>query len=231
MYYPYYFDPTMLILIPGLLLALWAQFRVTSTTQKYLRVESRRGMTAAEVSRWLLDANGLSDVRIERVRGSLTDHYDPRGRVLRLSDSVINSSSVAALGVAAHEAGHAIQDAAGYRPLALRTALVPVVNIGSYMAMPLFVLGLLAAWEPLINVGIILFGLVVLFSLVTLPVEFNASRRALAALEGGAILDSDELVGARAVLKAAALTYVASALQALLSLLRLLVISGGRRRD
>ena len=227
----YYFDPPMLIVLPGLLLALWAQFKVNSTYAKYSRVSSRRGMTAAQAARRLLDENGLSEVRIERIGGRLSDHYDPRAKVLRLSDDVMNSTSVAALGVAAHEAGHAVQDATNYRPLMLRSALVPVVSLGSNLAIPLFLLGLIFTWEPLVNVGIILFGLVVVFSLVTLPVEFNASRRALATLESGAMLDSDELRGAKAVLSAAALTYVASALQSILNLLRLLVISGGRRRD
>ena len=199
MFYPYgfYFDPTMLIVLPGLLLALWAQFKVNSTYSKYSRVESRSGLTAAQAARMLLDENGLSSVRIERVRGRLTDNYDPRDKVLRLSDDVMNSTSIAALGVAAHEAGHAVQDAQGYKPLMLRSAMVPVVSFGSNLAIPLFFLGLIFSWEPLVNVGIILFGLVVVFSLVTLPVEFNASKRALATLEGCAILDSDELSGAR----------------------------------
>lgn len=230
-YYPYYFDPTMLIVLPGLLLALWAQFRVNSTFGKYQRVSARSGRTAAEAARMLLDQNGLTDVRIERIAGHLSDHYDPRGKVLRLSDSVMNSTSIAALGVAAHEAGHAVQDAQGYKPLVLRSALAPVVSIGSNLAIPLFVMGLIFTWEPLVNIGILLFSLVVLFSLVTLPVEFNASRRALATLEGSAILDSDEIGGARSVLSAAALTYVASALQAILNLLRLLVLSGRNRDD
>lgn len=230
-YYPYYFDPTMLIVLPGLLLSLWAQFRVNSTFGKYQRVSARSGRTAAEAARMLLDQNGLTDVRIERIAGHLSDHYDPRGKVLRLSDSVMNSTSIAALGVAAHEAGHAVQDAQGYKPLVLRSALAPVVSIGSNLAIPLFVMGLIFTWEPLVNIGILLFSLVVLFSLVTLPVEFNASRRALATLEDSAILDSDEIGGARSVLSAAALTYVASALQAILNLLRLLVMSGRNRDD
>lgn len=229
--FPFFYDPTMIIVLPGLLIALWAQFRVNSTFSKYSEVGTRAGCTAAEAARILLDDNGLQSVRIERVSGHLSDHYDPRDKVLRLSDSVMNSTSVAALGVAAHEAGHAVQDAQGYKPLMLRTALAPMVSIGSNMAIPLFVLGLIFAWEPLLNVGIILFSLVVLFSLITLPVEFNASRRALATLEGDALLSSDELTGARRVLSAAALTYVAAALQSILNLLRLLVLAGDRRRD
>ncbi len=230
--YSYYFDPTMLLILPGLIIALWAQFKVNSTYSKYSSVEARSGLTAAQAARMLLDQNGLSNVRIERIRGHLTDNYDPSSKVLHLSDDVIDSTSIAALGVAAHEAGHAVQDAQGYRPLMLRSAMVPVTRIGSGLAIPLFMLGLIFAWEPLVNVGILLFSLVVVFSLVTLPVEFNASRRALETLEGSGMLDTDEVSGARSVLSAAALTYVASALQAILNLLRLLVISGrGNRRD
>lgn len=230
--YSYYFDPTMLLILPGLIIALWAQFKVNSTYSKYSAVEARSGLTAAQAARMLLDQNGLSNVRIERIRGHLTDNYDPMSKVLHLSDDVIDSASIAALGVAAHEAGHAVQDAMGYRPLMLRSAMVPVTRIGSGLAIPLFMLGLIFAWEPLVNVGILLFSLVVVFSLVTLPVEFNASRRALDTLEGSGMLDTDEVSGARSVLNAAALTYVASALQAMLNLLRLLVISGrGNRRD
>ena len=230
--YSYYFDPTMLLILPGLIIALWAQFKVNSTYSKYSAVEARSGLTAAQAARMLLDQNGLSNVRIERIRGHLTDNYDPISKVLHLSDDVIDSASIAALGVAAHEAGHAVQDAMGYRPLMLRSAMVPVTRIGSGLAIPLFMLGLIFAWEPLVNVGILLFSLVVVFSLVTLPVEFNASRRALDTLEGSGMLDTDEVSGARSVLNAAALTYVASALQAMLNLLRLLVISGrGNRRD
>ena len=227
----FYFDPTMLIVLPGLLLALWAQFKVNSTYAKYSRVSSRRGMTAAQAARRLLDENGLSEVRIERIGGRLSDHYDPRAKVLRLSDDVINSTSVAALGVAAHEAGHAVQDATNYRPLMLRSALVPVVSLGSNLAIPLFLLGLIFTWEPLVNVGIILFGLVVVFSLVTLPVEFNASRRALAAIESRNLLTDDELRGARSVLRAAAMTYVAALLVSFAQLLRLILLYGNRRRD
>ncbi len=230
--YSYYFDPTMLLILPGLIIALWAQFKVNSTYSKYSAVEARSGLTAAQAARMLLDQNGLGNVRIERIRGHLTDNYDPMSKVLHLSDDVIDSASIAALGVAAHEAGHAVQDAMGYRPLMLRSAMVPVTRIGSGLAIPLFMLGLIFAWEPLVNVGILLFSLVVVFSLVTLPVEFNASRRALDTLEGSGMLDTDEVSGARSVLNAAALTYVASALQAMLNLLRLLVISGrGNRRD
>ncbi len=226
----YYYDPTMLLLVPGLLLALAAQLLVSSAFSKWKRVESRAGMTGAQAARLILDQNGAGDVRVERVPGSLTDHYDPEDGVLRLSDEVYGSRSVAALGVAAHEAGHAIQDAQDYAPLRIRSTMAPIANIGSQAAFPLFLLGLLFSWQPLMRVGIWCFALAVLFYVVTLPVEFNASRRAVAVLQAGA-LPEDELKGVRAVLSAAALTYVAAALQALLQLARLLLISGQRRRD
>lgn len=231
MFYPFYFDWTMLILIPGVILALWAQARVQSNFHKFSRVAARNGMTASDMSRMLLAQEGMGEVKVERTAGQLTDHYDPSKRVLRLSDGVAESNSLAALGVAAHECGHALQDRDNYGPLALRTAMVPVVNIGSSLSWPLFLVGLLFSWRPLVNAGILLFSLAVLFSLVTLPVEFNASRRAMAALESGGYLSSDELPGARKVLSAAAMTYVASAFMAILQLLRLLVISGAGRRD
>lgn len=226
----YYYDPTYLLLIPGILLALYAQFKVSSTYNKWKTVRSRSGMTGAQAARIILDGNGCRDVRIEQVPGSLTDHYDPQDNVLRLSSEVYSSSSVAALGVAAHEAGHAIQDAQEYAPLRIRGALVPVANIGSTAALPLFMLGLLASWEPLVNIGIACFALSVLFYVVTLPVEFNASGRAVAIFREGSMPD-DELRGVKAVLSAAALTYVAAALQAVLQLVRLLLIAGSRRRD
>ena len=224
----YYFDPTYFLLIPGLLLALYAQFKVSSTYNHWRQVSSRSGMSGAQMARAILDANGCRDVRIERVRGSLTDHYDPENGVLRLSEEVYASRSIAALGVAAHEAGHAIQDAQDYAPMRIRATLVPVANIGSQAAVPLFMLGLIFSWQPLLKIGILCFSLAVLFYLVTLPVEFNASSRAVAAL-GGTYLAQDELRGVRAVLSAAALTYVAAALQAILQLLRLVLLA--RRRD
>ena len=230
MYYGSY-DPTMLLVLPALLLALWAQFRVQLTFRKYSRVQSQQGWTAAQMAADLLERSGLSDVRIERVRGSLTDHYDPRDNTLRLSETVYDSSSIAALGVAAHECGHAMQEAEGYKPLRIREKIVPVAQIGSWAAMPLFVLGLVMSWEPLLTAGIIVFSLVVAFYLVTLPVEFDASGRALEQLEGGGYLSSAETDDAGRVLRAAALTYVAAALQAVLQLLRLLVLAGGNRRN
>lgn len=231
MYYGWYFDPTMLLILPALLLAMWAQFRVQSTFRKYSDVPSAQGWTAAEMAADLLARNGLGSVRIERVRGSLTDHYDPRTNTLRLSDTVYGSTSLAALGVAAHECGHAMQEAEGYKPLRIREKIVPVAQIGSWAAMPLFMLGLVMSWEPLLTAGIIVFSLVVAFYLVTLPVEFDASGRALEQLEGGGYLSSAETDDAGRVLRAAALTYVAAALQAVLQLLRLLVLAGGNRRN
>ena len=231
MYYGWYFDPTTLLILPALLLAMWAQFRVQSTFRKYSDVPSAQDWTAAEMAADLLARNGLGSVRIERVRGSLTDHYDPRTNTLRLSDTVYGSTSLAALGVAAHECGHAMQEAEGYKPLRIREKIVPVAQIGSWAAMPLFVLGLVMSWEPLLTAGIIVFSLVVAFYLVTLPVEFDASGRALEQLEGGGYLSSAETDDAGRVLRAAALTYVAAALQAVLQLLRLLVLAGGNRRN
>lgn len=226
-----YFDSTWLIILPGLLIALWAQAKVNSTFAKYSKVPSNSGITGAMVARYMLDAAGLSDVPVNRVSGRLSDHYDPTKRTLNLSDGVYASSSIAALGVAAHECGHALQDLEGYAPLKLRGAIVPVVGIGSNLSWPIFLMGLIFSWKPLLLAGIILFSLTVLFTLVTLPVEFNASSRALMALESGNYLRGEELDGARKVLSAAALTYVASALNAILQLLRLLVLAGRRNND
>lgn len=232
MYYPFYYDSTMLIVLPGLLLAFLAQSMVSGAFSKYGRVGARCGMTGAQIARRMLDEGGLQEVRIEQVAGRLTDHYDPGQRVLRLSPEVYASDSLSAIGVAAHETGHALQHRDGYAPLTLRTAIVPVVSIGSNLSWPIFLLGMLLSWEPLVHIGILLFSLAVAFSLVTLPVEFNASSRAVAALSGEGYLYSDEIPGVQKVLRAAAMTYVASALSAILQLLRLLVLSGrGRRRD
>ena len=225
----FYYDWTMILVIPGLLLGLYAQFKVKSTFDRYSRVRTRSGMTAEQAARMLLSRGGSANVTISRVNGSLTDHYDPRSNTLRLSDSVYGSDSVAAVGVAAHECGHALQEHDGYGLLKLRTALVPVVNIGSSLYLPIFMAGLLFSWEPLQMVGILCFGLTLLFSLVTLPVEINASKRALGMLEG--VLDAEELQGAKAVLSAAALTYLASVISSALQLLRLILISRSRSRD
>jgi len=226
----YYYDPTYFLLIPGLLLALYAQFKVTSTFNHWKQVGSRSGLTGAQVARQILDANGCRNVAIEPVRGSLTDHYDPENGVLRLSSEVYGSRSIAALGVAAHEAGHAIQDAQDYAPLRIRANLVPIANFGSGMAVPLFMLGLIMSWEPLLKIGILFFAFSVLFYVVTLPVEFNASNRAVSLLAAG-FLPDDEVKGVKAVLSAAAMTYVAAALQAVLQLLRLVLLANSRRRD
>lgn len=226
----YYYDPTYLLLIPGLILALYAQLKVSSTYARYKKVHSGTGLTGAQIARQILDTNGCGSVRIERVPGSLTDHYDPENGVLRLSEEVYASRSIAALGVAAHEAGHAIQDATDYGPMRIRATLVPVANIGSSAAIPLFMLGLIFSWEPLLKIGILCFSLAVLFYLVTLPVEFNASGRAVALLSSG-YLPQDEVKGVKKVLSAAALTYVAAALQAILQLLQLVLLANSRRRD
>lgn len=227
----YYFDPTMLLIIPGLILALWAQARVKSAYAKYAKVYVRSGMTGAQAARRLLDSQGLADIPIQRVAGELSDNYDPQNKVLNLSSGVYDSPSVAALGVAAHECGHAMQDKEGYAALGMRGAIVPVVNIGSNLSWPIFLAGLIFSWRPLLVAGIALFSLTVIFTLVTLPVEFNASNRAISALEGGGYLAGDELNGAKKVLSAAAMTYVASALSAILQLLRLLLLSNRRSRD
>ena len=224
----YYYDWTMILVIPGLLLGLYAQFKVKSTFDRYSRVRTRSGLTAEQAARMLLSRGGSANVTISRVNGSLTDHYDPRSNTLRLSDSVYGSDSVAAVGVAAHECGHALQEHDGYGLLKLRSALVPVVNIGSSLYLPIFMAGLLFSWEPLQMVGILCFGLTLLFSLVTLPVEINASKRALGMLDG--VLEAEELQGAKAVLSAAALTYLASVISSALQLLRLILISRSRNR-
>ena len=227
----FYYDWTYVILIPGVILTLAAQLMVKSTFNSYAKVMSRKGITARQLAEHLLHSEGVTNVEVERTRGHLTDHYDPSSLTLRLSDSTADSASVAALGVAAHECGHVLQHRDGYGPLMLRTASVPVVNIGSNLAWPLFLLGFIMSWEPLLNVGIILFVAVVAFSLITLPVEFNASKRAIAALTAGGYLYEDEVTGARKVLNAAAMTYVASAAMAILQLLRLLALANSRDRD
>ena len=228
----FFYDWTILIVLPGLLLALIAQAGVSGTFAKFQRVPARIGLTGAMLARRMLDSRGLNDIPIERVSGKLADHYDPSQRVLRLSDGVYDSTSIAALGVAAHETGHALQHQEQYAPLTLRTAIVPMVGFGSNLSWPIFLAGLIFSWEPLLLAGIILFALAVLFSLITLPVEFNAPSRALAALSSGGYLDSEEMVGANKVLRAAAMTYVAAAIGAILQLIRLLLLAGvGRRRD
>mgnify|MGYP000856630525 FL=1 len=228
----FFYDWTFLIVLPGLILAMIAQAGVSGTFAKYQRVPARVGLTGAILARRMLDGRGLNDIAIEQVNGKLSDHYDPSAKVLRLSEGVYNSTSIAALGVAAHETGHALQDQEHYAPLKMRTAIVPAVGFGSNLSWPIFLVGLIFSWQPLLLAGIILFSLAVAFSLVTLPVEFNASSRALATLSSGGYLDADEMEGANKVLRAAAMTYVAAAVGAILQLLRLLVLAGvGRRRD
>lgn len=226
----FYYDWTYLLIIPGLILGLWAQHRVKSAYAEYSRISTRLGRSAASVVDDLLRRNGNNKVRIGRVSGELTDHYNPADETLKLSDGVYASSSIAALGIAAHEAGHAMQKHENYAPLMLRTAIVPAVNICSGLSTPLFFLGLLMSWEPLLTLGIILFAASTVFALVTLPVEFNASNRAVAMLAEGGYVSGEEERGVRKVLNAAALTYVAAAVTSLLSLLRLVMIAN-RRRD
>ncbi len=229
-YYGYGLDPTYFLVIIGALISLWASARVKSTYAKYSKVRSMSGMSGAEAARQLLDSAGLYHVRIEHISGNLTDHYDPKSKVLRLSDTVYGSPSVAAIGVAAHECGHAIQDAREYAPLRFRNTLVPVANFGTQAAWPIILVGILfGSSQFLLNLGILLFSLGVLFQLVTLPVEFNASRRALEILENRGILYGEEIGKTKKVLSAAAMTYVAAAAASLLSLLRLIILFGGRR--
>lgn len=231
-YYGYgFFDPTMILVLIGALLSMWASARVNSTFRKYSRVRSMTGMTGAEAARRLLNSQGIYDVSVEAIPGQLTDHYDPRTKTLRLSEPVYQSSSVSAIGVAAHECGHAIQDNAGYMPLKLRGAFVPVVNLGSRLSWPLILIGLIIGGlgSTIVNIGIWMFVLVVLFQLITLPVELNASRRAVVLLDQTGILRGEEVGQTRKVLGAAALTYVAAAAASILQLLRLVILFGGRR--
>ncbi|HWQ50494.1 MAG TPA: zinc metallopeptidase [Terriglobales bacterium] len=228
----FYFDYTYFILVvPAILFSLWAQARVQSTYAKYSKVHARSAVTGQGAAGSILRENGMADVRIGHVRGKLTDHYDPRTNVVNLSDTVYDSTSIAAIGVAAHETGHALQYAENYLPARLRMTMVPVTRFGANLSMPLILIGFFMQRQPLIDIGLILYSLMFLFQLVTLPVEFNASSRALAAIEAGGILTEGELAGTRKVLNAAALTYVAAMLTSLMSLLRLLILFGGRRRD
>ena len=232
----FYFDWTYMVLVlPCIILSLWASSNVKSTFNRYSKQYSSRRITGAEAANRVLSANGVTGVRIERVSGNLTDHFDPKTNVIRLSDSVYDSTSTAAIGVACHEAGHAVQYAKSYGPIRLRAAVIPVTNFGSRIAMPLILLGVLLsafmeASYTLVYLGIACFGLSLVFQLITLPVEFNASRRAMQAIERVNILPDEEQRGARKTLTAAALTYVAATAVALSQLLRLLVIFGGRRR-
>lgn len=232
MIYPYYFDPTYILIVIGALLSLAASAKVKATFSKYSRVRSLSGMTGAEAAERILHSAGIYDVTIQHVSGDLTDHYDPRNKTLNLSDSVYNQTSVAALGVAAHECGHAIQHDKNYVPLSLRGIILPVANIGATISWPLIILGVILSWsQTLIYLGIFLFSFAVLFQIVTLPVEFNASKRAVKVLNDTGILYGDELKHTKKVLGAAALTYVAAAAASILQLLRLVILFGGRDRD
>jgi hypothetical protein len=226
MFFDFYY---LILVVPAILLSLWAQTRVTSTYQRYSRVMSRSGYTGAQIARRILDENGLTDVSIEAIDGELTDHYDPRTRVVRLSRDVYFGGSVASLGVAAHETGHAVQHAEGYFPLQIRTAIIPVTNFGAKLSMPLLLLGFFLGIDSLVSIGILLFSLMTVFQFITLPVEFNASTRAMDTLSSGVLAD-DELDGTRQVLSAAALTYVAALLVSAMQLLRLILVFGNRRR-
>lgn len=228
-FYPFFDQYYWILVIPATLIALWAQIKVKSTFNKYNKFKTSRGNTASMVTRQILDRNGLYNVNIEHVRGNLTDHYDPRRNVIRLSDSVYNSTSVGAIGVAAHEAGHAVQYAEHYVPIKIRAALIPITTIGSNVAIPLAFIGLWMRSDLLINIGIILFLAVVLFQLVTLPVEFNASSRAIKTLDSDSLLNGEELSGAKKVLTAAALTYVAALIVAIANLLRLILLKNRNR--
>ncbi len=233
---PYYrfgfgLDPTIVLVLIGAALSMWASARVNGTFSKYSGVRSRSGLTGAEAARRILQSQGIYDVTVQSVSGSLTDHYDPRTKTVNLSDSVYGQISVAAIGVAAHECGHAIQDNTGYAPLRLRSAFVPVANLGSKLSWPLILFGLLIGLTPFVRFGIWMFVLAVLFQLITLPVEFNASSRAVRLLEQIGILQGQEVADTRQVLGAAALTYVAAAAASILQLARLVILFGGRRRN
>lgn len=230
-----YMDWTYLLLLPCIVLSLWASANVKSTYKRYQSQHSRRGLTAEAAAQEVLRANGVYGVRFERIAGDLTDHFDPRSNVIRLSDTVYHSTSVSAIGVACHEAGHAVQYAQSYFPIRLRAAIIPVTNLGSKLAMPLILIGVLLSSlgqfsDLLVNLGILCFSLSLVFQLVTLPVEFNASNRALAAIRDSRILDDEELRGARKTLRAAAMTYVAATAVALAQIMRLLILFGGNNR-
>ena len=226
----WYYDPTYMLVVIGLIITLIASANVNGTFKKYDKVLSRRGITGAMVARKILDANGLQNMRIERVSGNLTDHFSPKEGVIRLSDATYNSTSVAALGVAAHECGHAVQHQVGYVPIKVRNSIVPVVNICSHLAIPIILIGLFIS-QPLALFGVVLYCAVFAFQLITLPTETNASARAITTLYDMGILDEDELRGTKKVLKAAAMTYFASAAATALQILRLLLLVSGNRRN
>lgn len=227
----FYWDPTMILVLIGAMLSMWASSRVNSTFQKYAKVRSMTGMTGAEAAKRLLNSQGIYDVTVQAVRGQLTDHYDPRTKTVNLSEAVYGQTSIAAVGVAAHECGHAIQDNVGYAPLRMRAAFVPVANLGSKLSIPLILIGFFLGMTPFVEFGIWMFVAVVLFQVITLPVEFNASSRAVTLLDQVGILQGQEVDGTRKVLGAAALTYVAAVAASVLQLLRLVLIFGGRRNN
>ncbi|MCC3144774.1 zinc metallopeptidase [Halanaerobium sp. Z-7514] len=224
--YPFFFDPTMIIIIPALLIAVYAQYKVKSTFNQYSEIYSESGLTGAEAARKIMQNKNIKGVNIKKTSGNLTDHYDPENKVLNLSQNVYSSSSIAAIGVAAHEAGHALQDAEAYKPLSLRASLVPAANLGSSLGLPMAIFGFFIRADFLILTGFVLFSAAFLFHLVTLPVEFNASNRAIAQLQTNSYLSAEEIKGAKKVLRAAAFTYVAATLVALANLLRILVLFG-----
>ncbi|MBQ8246928.1 MAG: zinc metallopeptidase [Lachnospiraceae bacterium] len=227
----FFYDPTWWLIIAGMLICLLASGNVSATYRRYSKIENRRGMTAAEAAERILHGAGIQDIRIERIEGELTDHYDPKNKVIRLSESVYYSASVAAIGVAAHECGHVIQHYRGYIPIRIRNAIVPVVNFGSNLSWPLILLGVLFGLTNLVDIGIILFSTVLVFQIITLPVELNASKRAIRIISDDGILYGDEIKGARKVLNAAALTYIAGVISTALQVLRLFLLFGRRRRD
>lgn len=230
--YFYGIDITYIVLVmPAIIFALIMQARVSSVFKKYSTQRNLKSMSGAQVAERVLYAFGISNVKVERVSGNLTDHYDPKSNVIRLSESVYDSISVAAAGVAAHECGHAMQYAKGYGPIKLRNAIIPVCQLGSTLSMPLVLIGFVLSWQPLVNIGIIFFALAAFFQLVTLPVEFNASRRAIAVLEDTGVLTESENSAAKKVLSAAAMTYVAALAVSLTQLLRLILLFGGGRRN
>ena len=223
----YYF----ILIIPALLFGIWAQSQVNTNFQKYSKIGTMRGMTGAEAAKYILNQNGIYDVAVCHVSGHLSDNFNPRNKTINLSDSVYNSTSIAAIGVAAHEAGHAVQHAVNYKPIRIREMVIPVTQIGSWLYLPILLIGVFLSSQGLINAGILLFSTLAIFQLVTLPVEFDASDRAIKTLSQSGILYGEEITGAKKVLKAAALTYVAALVSSLAQLLRLILIFGGRRRD
>lgn len=231
MYMPFFFDPTMIILLPAIAIAIYAQYKVKSAYNKYSYIKSKSGLTGADIAKKLLKNNNINDVQVKRIEGDLNDHYDPKDKVLNLSDGVYGSNSLAAIGIAAHEAGHAIQDYDNYKPLSIRAKLVPAANIGSQAGLPLAIFGFFLQSQIMIAIGFVVFLAAVFFQIVTLPVEFNASNRAIKQLNQNSYLDSNELQGAKKVLRAAAFTYVAATLVAIANLLRILMLFGMGRRD